>query len=395
MNSSKIKTKLLWLVVFLFPGSSFHLASVPLKTEKPLKEIYHSGKIEFVPVLKITRDSFPEHVDLNLLVGFCKWKDYIYAADARMGDIKILTASGNFKGCFGQKGKGPGDMYLPYFLTFSGNNLLVWESGNRRFSIFNPQGKFIRHAQPKYRGRVKDIKSLDDGRIIIEREASGWVKNEFIQLFGLELFSKEFKYIKELYEKRILRNIFLRKPNRSNLNQPFPNDVSWDVLPGNKIVIGYSEKYQIEILDPSTGATKRFSHTYTPVKVTEADKKFFFDSIISSGPSGRMKRGADRFTRTHTKFPEYKPAFKKIITDCQGNILVFLYTNNGKGESMLNAKCFDAFDADGNFINHVKIVSEGELYIYKVISEKENVFWAISESADDDMDSEIIKYKVQ
>ncbi len=132
MIKSNIKTSVVCLVVILFLLPNVYLSSNNKKTSKPLKEIYLSGKIEFVPELKINRDSFPKHVDLNLLVGFCKWKDYIYAADARTCDIKILTASGNFKMCFGQKGKGPGDMFLPYYLAFSGDNLVVWESGNRR-----------------------------------------------------------------------------------------------------------------------------------------------------------------------------------------------------------------------------------------------------------------------
>lgn len=359
---------------------------------RSLKDIYKSGKIEFVRELRITRDSFPGNVSTNLMVGYCKGKEYIYIADALGCDIKMINFMGNFIRVFGQKGKGPGDMYLPYYMTFSQDKLLVWESGNRRFSIFGANGNFLRHVNPEYKGRVVDIKTLYDGRIIVEREAVGWVNGNLEQYFGLELFSKDFNFLKDLYKKQISRYIPLE--TKRQLIRPFPRDVSWAILKGNKVLLGCSDKYQIDILDPTSGNLNRyFSHLYTPIKVTEPDKAIFFNNIVSVNSSGSRKFGADEFTKKYTKFPDYKPAFKKIITDYEDNILVFTYKKSEAGDSKHIGKCFDAFDPEGCFINHVDILTEGGVYLYNISSVQDNIFWSIA--VDDEYDTAIVKYRVK
>jgi hypothetical protein len=394
LTHSILTTGFVLLLLLLFNPCVSGWTSNSRQKQKSLKNIYQSGKIEFTPELKITIDSIPEHVDAKMLGMYCIKGKYVYVTDPFCCDIKIFTTSGQFVKHFGQKGKGPGDMFRPFSLVFSVNNLVVWENMNRRFSIYDSQGDFIMNANPKYRGRVIDIKSLDDGRIIVEREASGWIEGKFEQYFGLELFSKELVYIKDLYQKQILKNIFFRRSHRNQGNsiQPFAQDVSWDVLPGNKFVIGYSGNYQLEIHNTTTGKLHTFIHTYMPVKVNDADKIAFFESLGIMDSNGRLKKGADEFTRKNTIFPVYKPSFRKIVTDYEGNILVFVYKKEEEVKTQYKAKYFDAFDSKGNFINHVEIVSKGEINIYRLFSIKDKIFWSIDADA---LDPSYIKYRLR
>jgi len=218
------------------------------------------------------------------------------------------------------------------------------------------------------------------------------VKGNLEQHFGLELFSKDFKFLKDIYKKKISRYIPL-KPKRQ-LIRPFAQDVSWAILKGNKVLIGCSDKYQIDILDPTTGKIEMyFSHIYTPIKITELDKDIFFNNIVRSNSSGSTEFGANEFTKKYTQFPDYKPAFKKIMTDYENNILVFTYKESEDGDSKFIAKCFDAFDSKGSFINHVDVLSEGGVYLYNINSDHDHIFWSITVYDQDD--TAIIKYRVK
>jgi len=364
----------------------------PAPGNPPLGEIYKSGKIELIPELIITRDNLPDDLSMKIFTGFSLWKGNLYFTDIYGCRINMLRETGQFIKTFGRKGKGPSDLYYPSRLMVWGDRLTVWEIGNRRFSVFDDGGNFINSFSPPYRGMVMALKSLDDGSIIVERDLQGVVKGEFQHYFGLELFTMDLKYIKDLYTRPISGIIYSKKYRRPFL-QPFPVQISWDVLPGNKIVIGDGGNYQLEIHDMKKGKIKTFSHPYTGEKVTEEDKEAFFASLISNNSEGRMTKGADALTRKNAEFPQYKPAFKRIHTDCEGNILVFNYGKMEKGDSINLAKEFDAFDSSGNFISHVFIMSKEPIPIANLYSANGGVFWTTKDS--NDTDNSIVKYRVK
>jgi hypothetical protein len=378
-----------YLIAFFFILVSS--AAYPAPGNPPLEEIYKSGKIELIQELIITRDNLPDNLNIKYFSAFSLWKGNIYITDTYGCSINMLSDTGQYIKTFGRKGKGPSDLYLPSRLISWGDRLTVWEIGNRRFSVFDAKGNFINSFSPPYRGMVKAMKSLDDGRIIVERDLQGVVKGKFEQYFGLELFTMDFKRIKDLYSRPMSNRIYSKK-YKINFVRPFPVEISWAVLPGNKIIIGDGGKYQLEIHDIKKGKIKTFSHPYTPGKVTRADKEAFFASIWSSNSEGKMIKGADALIRKNTEFPEYKPAFKIIHTDCEGNILVFNYGKMEKGDSHNLAKEFDAFDSSGNFISHVFIMSKDPIPLFSLYSANGGIFWTIEEY---ETDTSIVKYRVK
>lgn len=380
MNYLHIRRMLLYLVFTLFFIHGLSGETTNQKKGKSLKEIYKTGKIEFVPELKITRESFPEPAQFKGVTGIAPGKEHIYLVDPVSCKINMFNASGKFVKSFGQEGKNGGDLWGPGRMVFRENNLIVWENWNRRFSIFTPDGKFKNFVKVKPKGYVWDMKVLDNGGIILERYLTMTMGEEYYEFFTLELYSRELEFIEMFYKKQVFRRKYLPKANRKIL-LPFSPDASWDVLPGNKIAVAYSDKYDIEILEPATEKSRTFSHPYTPEKITEADKTYFFNGLISTTRSFHME---------NTEFPDQKPAFQKIITDSEGNILVFLYKGSSK---LYNAGYFDAFDSSGNFINRVKIAPEEGIFIYKLFSGESDVFWATSMVTDTDVG--VVKYRLQ
>ncbi len=171
---------------------------------------------------------------------------------------------------------------------------------------------------------------------------------------------------------------------------PFCPVLNWDILPGRKIAVGFSEKYEIKIIDIDTGREKVVSRQYSPVRVTEVDKKSYLARRLRM-EGGTLKRGAGKFYRDNVEFPEFKPAFKRILTDKEGHILVFAFSESDQGKTAYGASSFDVFDSNGTFINHVKIEKEEDFFIGRTFPVKKNGFWCMETK--DEVDIAFVKYK--
>ncbi|MDQ1354166.1 MAG: hypothetical protein QG657_4475 [Acidobacteriota bacterium] len=353
-----------------------------------LKDIYKSGKIEFVPVLKMCKESVPADIPFKGIYSICRIHDQLYILDTSCCNIKVFTADGRFLKTFGKEGSSESELNVPNRMNVIDGQLVVWEIGTRRFSIFNADGQFKHTLQPFKKGFVDNFDSLSNGNLVIERISIGSVGDDIYKMVLIELYSKNFQLIKELYRKQSIEFRVFRTPGKDPvyLPLPFQAKVSWVILRGdngkntNKVVIGSSDAYSIDIIDTETGKSRAFTHPYSPVKVNDADKNAYFNNaIIRKDEQGNYTvQKADPFMIDNTSFPEYKPVFKRLITDYEGNILVFTYTDSDNGKFPKSATEFDSFDADGQFINHVKIVNNTEIHIIRFFSDKDHIFWGQS-----------------
>jgi hypothetical protein len=128
-----------------------------------------------------------------------------------------------------------------------------------------------------------------------------------------------------------------------------------------------------------------FTHSYEPVKVTNEDKKKFF-SGISYGSPGKVKQGAPDHIIENTKFPKLKPAFRQILVDSEGNILVWPYRKNSEEEF----KFFDVFTPDGKYIGNIEIKEEGYFPLNAQI--KNGFFWL--RKTDEEGLIKVVKYRI-
>jgi len=129
--------------------------------------------------------------------------------------------------------------------------------------------------------------------------------------------------------------------------------VRWDVTPNGRITIGYSANYDLEVYDRTGIKVTTISHDYEPVKVTERDKKNYFDSVTFYRMGERLKNPPEYITK-YIEFPKHKPVYKNILVDSEGNIWVVL-NRERKDEK---GKKFDTFNPKGEFISSVFIQGE-------------------------------------
>lgn len=327
------------------------LAGEPAKGVS-LKDVYKTGKLNLTEQFRIDYDTVPENIPNKGITTFTVTeKENIFTTDINLHNIKAFDREGKFIKTFGQSGAGPGDLNLPSDIVAVNGNIIVWEIGNRRFSFFTENGKYLKSVKRPDRPMIRNVKVLKGKGLIVEIEKYNYGLN-IGQECILQLYSTDLELKKEIYRHDVLTNKFIKKPVRINVLQPFQPQVSWDVSPNGNVIVGFEKEYIVEIHDTDKGKVFSFTHEYEPVKVTEEDKKAVFDSMVISR-GNTIKKGAPKYIRDNTTFPTYKPVFSHIIVDAENNILVFPYRDKNNKDKLF----FDAFDSRGTFINRVETES--------------------------------------
>jgi len=368
------------------------LKAIAVTQTKALADLYKTGKIRFVPEIAITdeamggKDFFNNPADLAL-----DDRGNLFVCDSRANNIKVFDASGKYLRTIGKAGQGPGDFNYPIEIEFGAGRFFIRELMNGRVSILNREGVFLKSILIQELGTIWwNIVALPDGRFVVEKERTNIQNPGQPQECRIELYSSEFEFAKPVYAQKIWRNKYITEPRSTNVPIPFSPLVYWNTTSDGKIVIGYSEKYEIEIHDPDRGKIGSFAHAFRPVEVTSADKEQYFKGMgttysLSSGAS-TFQRGAPDYIVKLTKFPKFKPPYNAIRIDPEDNIWVRLY-----GATLGIGSSFDAFKPDGTFIGTVKLTGDS-LFPYRLVRQKA-WFWGIT--VDKDGEYTIAKMKIE
>ncbi len=378
-----MKFRLLHLLVIICVAGFLVIPVVFSATTQTLKSIFKSGKVEFFLDLIITDEDLPEEVFFQNPRGIAQHSNgNIFICDSDAHNIKIISPMGKLIKLVGQQGQGPGDFNSPTFIDIVGDRLIVYEFMNRRFSILDENGRFIKSVLHSLElGRPEGMKALPDGRVILMTEVQVENKNVLQQWYRLLLLSSDLEILKTIYSVKLEMRKLITEPIRMYVPQPFRPFIYWDVLVDGRIAIGFSDKYEIEIHDPDKGKLYTFSYDYQPIEVNDEDKKrhfSIFTMAVWKGNTKEIKKGAPDYVKNNTSFPKYKPAFKNIISDDEGNIWVQSYNENRNKEEQL----FNVFDEKGKFIQSVEIFGDSSFPApsFKVTRIENNAFWKIETS---------------
>lgn len=364
-------------------------------TTQSLTDIFKSGKVRVVQDLAITDEELPEEVYFQNPRGIAVHSNgNICVSDFAANNIKILNPEGKLIKVVGRQGQGPGDFNSPSFIDRSGDRLIVWEARNRRFSILDENGRFIKSVPHSFEiGRPEGMKALPDGRVILMTEMQVEIKNVLQQWFRLFLLSPDLEILKTIYSVKLEMRKLITEPITMYVPQPFRPFIYWDILVDGHIAVGFSDKYEIEIHDPDKGKLYAFSHDYLPIEVNDEDKKrhfSIFTMTVWKGNTKETKKGAPDYVKNNTSFLKYKPAFKNLVSDDEGNIWVQPYNKNRGAEEQF----FDVFDKKGKFIQSVEIFGDSSFPApsYSVTRIENKAFWKI-ETGDEGF-FRIVRYKI-
>lgn len=269
----------------------------------------------------------------------------IYLLNGGQDQILHFDGQGRFVKSFSGNGSGPGEIAHCFMMEIdSQGQVCTYDFGNRRFSIFAADGRFVKNLKPQGRSLPKEYRMLSGGRLLI-----AWGKPDFESAesgtnISLSLYNENLETGKEVFSTKIFDNVWKR--GESNQIKPFYADVFWEVQPNGTIVAAYAGDYRIEFYSLDGGLLKTVHHKTEKVPVTDQDKEELFAGMTYSR-GGAISRGASPEDRKRMVFPKYKPSFDGMSVDSEGYIL--LRTAKKKGESVI----WEVFSPAGDFVNQV------------------------------------------
>lgn len=358
--------------------------------QESLADLYKGGKVRFVQELILDDNSMPEDVFFEspsyIMVDA---KGNIYISDYMANNIKKFDASGKFIKIIGREGQEPGEFGGLSQATCAKDRLIVWEMRNWRLCALTLDGEYITGKKLTSRREwLQDMRALPNGDVVIGMETMFFSELDKPQEYTIQIFSPDLEQKKLIYSHEFWQNKIIKVEfGASNVLQPFSPLVYWDVSPDGKIVIGFSEKYEISIYDYEKGKLSTFTHPYKQVRISQQDKKDHFAGMTYSIGDVTTKEVPDYVAKS-TKFPKFKPAFNRILVDSEGNILVHAYRKNR--DEMY--KHFDAFDSDGNFIANVQVIGDVSFPASPWVSFVGKSFWR-TKTGEDEL-FKVVKYKI-
>ena len=239
--------------------------------------------------------------------------------DVKSCDIKIFDGNGRFLRRFGRKGQGPGEFTVlgGIALDESKGELLALDF--MKVSIFKLDGTFVRSQATRERWNDAAIDS--EGRVLaaVSFRDGGLVRRV---LKGFDAALKSEAVIHE----------WTSEDERSY--NPFLPPGAWGIDGRGNVYCGDSTTYAIEVYDSSHRPVREIRKDDDPVRIP-ADIR---EKARKTVPPG-----------LRSDIPEFYPAFRRILVDEKGFLLV--QTSRREGGEII----YDLFDDRGRYLAPIAV----------------------------------------
>lgn len=260
----------------------------------------------------------------------------LFVANSRKHTIYRFSKNGKFLGAFGQKGRGPGDLYHPGNLSIlDGKYLVVGEyATNRKISLFDFKGKCVKVIKTNH-SAFRPVALRDNIIAYIRRKThdldSSSPTAEIFIIFkdigtGKEKTVTSFRIIDKSWVKMPNSKAVIRMPN-------YVGQVTVTPAPDGNLWAGASNTPVITLYSPNGKPLKTLKLDFPPTPVTgdyvDRFRKHDINELQADAENNRtlraMLKRLKRFDYS-TLFGKHLPYYRKLIADHQGNLLVFRWT---------------------------------------------------------------------
>jgi hypothetical protein len=317
------------------------------------RPMYESGTLEFVEDVVFGSDDDEDEGVLYGPIDFSVDNEgNVFVLDYQLLCIKKFNRKGEHVKTLSRSGQGPGELARPRNMTVTPKgNVVVFDLTGHRFSVFGNDGEIV--DIHRFQGGVRQLVAAPDESIVtlFRFLDSGWERKG--ALYKIIRFSPDLRTntdIDSAYVK-VGQVVYESDESLVNVRSPYVERPYFAIAPNGELIIGHSKEYVLRVLTPELEVIHRIDGISDRIKVTEEDKKKYFDSFKHEEPNMQI------MVKNNVKFPKYKPAFKAISVDHEGYILVDIYDE----ATVDNASVFDVYTGDGNFINQVEFRNPGGL----------------------------------
>jgi hypothetical protein len=289
----------------------------------PEKPLYARGALALVEDLAIGKPGGPpESLFSEIRQVAVDGKENIYVLDSKESWIKVFDREGKHLRTIGRPGQGPGELDRPRAISISGDKIMVTEI-SRRLSFFSLDGTYLK-TLPTKETWVLAAECDSQGNIIVTTATVDPKE----PLYNFLKFDSQMNRLFEIAR--------APAPNAGKGFNPFMAIAYVRVGKDDHIIYGYPEDYTIQIFDPQGKLLRKITREYTPVEVTEKEKK----ETTADTPSG-----------IRYDFSKYHSAFRRFVPDDEGRLLVQSWEKGEQDDTYL----YDIFDAEGRYVVQVPI----------------------------------------
>jgi len=142
---------------------------------------YMEPLFEYEEVVRLEQDEEREETILYQAYSYLMGEDScFYVEDRGNTRIAIFGPDGKYIRSIGREGEGPGEFRNLRLLWIRGNNLAIWDSRNRRTSLFNTGGAFLKSFSHSRGGSsISELHPIPNGRmVLVSRERDPVVMGE-------------------------------------------------------------------------------------------------------------------------------------------------------------------------------------------------------------------------
>ncbi len=339
-----------------------------------LKNVYRSG-----PIILKNAPGFGERTDWKTQF-YDSYTDIIVAADgsifaasSRQHTIFKFDSKGSLIKSFGQEGQGPGDFYLPGNLSvLDGKYLVVGEyASNRRISLFDLDGNFVKLLKTKH--SVFYPTALREGKVV-------YIGIAYPEPDSLDPVQIQTVYIKDIDTQEETEVHSFRTTARSiRLKRGGSIGFGYDTKGATYLIrtnegnlaIGISTEPFLTVYRPDGLKLSEFPLKGTPIPVTKSIIQRYKDIVLNNmRQNPRYQQGVwkeslkelEKASFDHL-FSDYLPLYHEILTDEEGNYLLFR-----------SEDCFidcpiliEVYSPEGDFVCETEIKTEE----YKLIVDRQ------------------------
>jgi hypothetical protein len=254
-------------------------------------------------------------------------EENIYVLDFKEPFIRVFDKSGNRLWTFGKRGQGPGEIQGPTNLCLTPRGeLLVNDRGNRFLHFYTLAGEYKRSLSlARWLSFSRPVVDAKDN-IIARSAVSGLGRN---LIFVLKKFDPGLNESFDIFS--------YQADTTPDVFNVFPADCFWKVGKEGRIVWGYSDKYEVRILESQGKVSRRITRNYIPVEITSEEKNAWL--LFAFGDRGIP-------ANVKVNWPRHHNAFQFLLVDDEDRIFVQTY------EKLPDGKGFycDVFDPEGRFL---------------------------------------------
>jgi len=326
------------------------LSALGWAAQTGLPTAYKSGTVEIVP-----DPSFGTKTEWDILfkTSTDKWTAFLpdgtfFRTAAADGKVHKFDPGGTLLKSFGQKGQGPGDLQIPGALdVLDGRTLVVNDAGNRRLSLFDLEGNFLKTVNlgegsgPPL--SLLSLAALGDDKVAVATHESRTGPPTTIA-------ARDRILIKDLAtgQDAELTAFDWERPRSKFMVRV----IAWEPAVylakagPDRLLIAFSGDPEVAFYSSAGKKASSFKLDVERTKITWKHLEFAMGA--DKDPKGMQFLNQNK---ADIEFPEYLPYYSHLAVDGEGRIIVYDYSQANFSRDV----SFKAYSQDGKLLASVKL----------------------------------------